>query len=360
VQNYVYGYRLSRLIVPLSCKQLALSCYIVGMPIRSIICKLLIAIAVVVCFATFLAFFNTQNWIAFLACQFRIQYLVILIIVAAVFAVLRKYCLSLICVIFAVINLLVLPGLFGSHSLEKEASHFRILQINVNYKNDDYSRVLNYIRKVNPDFLLLQEYTPEWKGALSSELSKQWPNKVEVVRTDTFGIAIFSRSKIQRHEIIQLGAYEWPSINCEVLVSNRSMKIFATHLMGPIPEKGWRIQNSQLEDLETRVKALPTLLVCGDFNMTPWTSRFQRLLVEDKLYDSRSGFGLQASWPSQRPILVSKLLKLPVRLELTGINWLVGLPLDQCLVTSDINILHREIGPNVGSDHFPVIVDIAK
>ena len=328
---------------------------------KNAICKILIGGASVVCVATLLAFFDAQTWIAFLACQFRIQYLVILIIVAATLAALRRVRLSLVCCVFAAINCLVLSGAFGgSHSLDQAANHFRILQINVNYKNEDYDHVLSYIREVNPDFLLLQEYTPDWRDALSSELSKQWSNKVEVVRTDTFGIAVFSRSEIQKQEIIYLGALEWPSVSCEVRLPNRSLNIFSTHLMGPIPETGWRIQKTQLKDLQSRAKAASSLLICGDFNMAPWTSGFQHLLSFAKLHDSRSGFGLQASWPSQRPIVVSKLVKLPVRLELTGINWLVGLPLDQCLVTNDIRVINREIGPNVGSDHFPVIVDIAQ
>ncbi len=43
---------------------------------------------------------------------------------------------------------------------------------------------------------------------------------------------------------------------------------------------------------------------------------------------------------------------------LFGLNTLVALPLDHCLVSDEILVANRRVGPFVGSDHFPVVVDL--
>ena len=328
-------------------------------PARAVVCCALSLAAFIAGAGTFLGFFDARNWNAFLACQFRIQYLAILLVVAAILSLLRWYREASLCCIFAVINLVALSGaISGSHGAGDTGPQFRILQINVNNKSSEYDRVLEYIHAVDPDFVQIEEYTPSWKDALSSKLAEHWPNKVEVVRNDPYGIAVFCRSELRRTEIIHLGGCEWPSIVCEVPFKSGSINILSAHLKGPIPEAGWYKQIEQVNDLQSRAKVIPSLLICGDFNMTPWSTNFQQLIAETKLRDSRAGYGLQSSWPSDRPIMVSKLFKLPIRLELFGINRVVSLPIDHCLVSKEFQVVHREIGPDVGSDHFPVTVDI--
>jgi endonuclease/exonuclease/phosphatase (EEP) superfamily protein YafD len=58
------------------------------------------------------------------------------------------------------------------------------------------------------------------------------------------------------------------------------------------------------------------------------------------LRDTRAGFGIQASWPTQIPPL--------------------GIPLDHCLVSPELVVLDRRLGPAVGSDHRPVILELAR
>ena len=55
------------------------------------------------------------------------------------------------------------------------------------------------------------------------------------------------------------------------------------------------------------------------------------------LRDSSRGMGLQPTWPADIPLL-----------------WI---PIDHCLYSDGIEIRGRRTGPDVGSDHFPLIVD---
>lgn len=45
---------------------------------------------------------------------------------------------------------------------------------------------------------------------------------------------------------------------------------------------------------------------------------------------------------------------------LLGLNLLVGLPLDHFLVSHDLTFSSRQVGPFIGSDHYPVVVELAR
>lgn len=64
---------------------------------------------------------------------------------------------------------------------------------------------------------------------------------------------------------------------------------------------------------------------------------FKRLLRQSGLKDSAQGRGVCPTWPTFNPLML--------------------IPLDHCLYSSGIEIMARQTGPQVGSDHFPVIVD---
>ena len=81
------------------------------------------------------------------------------------------------------------------------------------------------------------------------------------------------------------------------------------------------------------------MIVAGDLNLTPWSPFFREFVDRSGLRDSRRGFGVQATWPS--------------RLGMAGI------PMDHVLVSQDGSVIDRRVGPSFGSDHRPVIVDLA-
>jgi endonuclease/exonuclease/phosphatase (EEP) superfamily protein YafD len=79
--------------------------------------------------------------------------------------------------------------------------------------------------------------------------------------------------------------------------------------------------------------------LAADFNITPWSPVFADILEGSGLRDSSLGFGVAPTWLS-RPLFF-------------------GLPIDHILVSPDIKVKNRHVGPDVGSDHFPVIADLA-
>jgi endonuclease/exonuclease/phosphatase (EEP) superfamily protein YafD len=80
------------------------------------------------------------------------------------------------------------------------------------------------------------------------------------------------------------------------------------------------------------------MILLGDLNTTAWSHAFQKLVKQMDLKDSRKGYGLQITWPSMMPIL--------------------GITIDHCLISDTISVLDHKIGPNIGSDHYPVYVEV--
>ena len=81
------------------------------------------------------------------------------------------------------------------------------------------------------------------------------------------------------------------------------------------------------------------VVVAGDLNVTPWSGHFRHLLSVSQLADSRTGYGLQLSWPA-----VSFLPAL--------------MPIDHILVSEQVQVLERQTSPPIGSDHRAVWADI--
>ena len=81
-------------------------------------------------------------------------------------------------------------------------------------------------------------------------------------------------------------------------------------------------------------------VVMGDFNTTPWSSSFRRLLQDGRLFDSLSGFGLQVSWPES--------------------NVLLRIPIDHAVLGPALAATARGTGPSFGSQHRSLHVTVTE
>jgi endonuclease/exonuclease/phosphatase family metal-dependent hydrolase len=70
-----------------------------------------------------------------------------------------------------------------------------------------------------------------------------------------------------------------------------------------------------------------------------WSPYYSQLMRDSGLMNARKGFGVLPTWPSHVPFL--------------------KIPLDHCLVSADISAAHIRTAEAIGSDHLPLIVDLA-
>lgn len=217
---------------------------------------------------------------------------------------------------------------------QQTTAAMKIISFNVLHSNRNTAEALELIVRESPDVVIVTEATETWQRALA-ELAAIYPYRIY----GPFG----GLPDQDPHAIGMLAKRPWLATGIEH--SNRTGRAFAVwarfaeltvvgvHLMNPIlrPAIDQRVEAGQLATLVTKVKG--PVIVAGDFNMTPFSSRFATLIKNAGLM--RAGGGLNASWPA----LIAPY----------------GLPLDHHLVGGGISSASMRPGPRLDSDHLPMI-----
>lgn len=290
--------------------------------------------------ATVIGYLGRYWWVFDLFSHFRVQYFIILALSATFTLVLNLWILTALAVIFTILNAIaILPLYKRVQRSSNYEGQLRIVMANVLRQNTSYTSVRRLINELSPDFIVLIETSDVWIKEMKP-IEAEYPYRFISNREDNYGISLFSRVPAIDSEVITFGDAGVPTIVASFDIRGWILKIICTH---PPPPKGRRnsqLRNQQLKEIAEYIAAQDTpVCLCGDLNMTPWSLFFNDLLARSGLIDSGHGFGVQPTWPSAIPIF--------------------RVPIDHLLVSPDITVLSRRIGPVIGSDHFPVIMDIA-
>lgn len=287
--------------------------------------------------ATLFGYLGRLNWFFDLFSHFRVQYLQLCLVPFMIALWTRRNKRAVALVVLVCLNYtFVLPLYFGKPA-PATGKPIRAMLMNINAGNGNTEQVLRSIEQFSPDLLLLEEVTPKWAHELEG-LNATYPYRVEEPQAGCFGMMLLSKYPLEHGQVVQIGTAGVPSIVAEMYSPQGVVSIIGTHPRPPVGADGSLQRNIQLEDLPRIVhqQKNPVLLI-GDLNTTPWSSHFKQLLNESGLKNSMKGFGHQPSWPSNM--------------------WFMRIPLDHMLCSEGIVIHNRMIGKDVGSDHFPVIVD---
>lgn len=293
-----------------------------------------------VCLLTLLGFLGRLWWFFDLASHFRSQYLFILFLSSLILLLGKQPAAAGGVAVFALINLaFVAPLYIHTNPAIEVVPDRRILLLNVLQRNNHYEEVRSLIRSEQPDIIVLVETNQKWLDELS-EFQSVYPYTHSKPREDNYGVALLSREPLQEAEIRYFGEAGVPSVVAHLLIGKYPLTVIGTH---PPPPKGAlnsTFRNQQLDGLADLAREQSgEVILCGDLNMSPWSPFFWRLLKKSGLQNSARGFGLQPTWPTDRPLL--------------------RVPIDHCLVSAGITVSNRQVGPFVGSDHFPVILDFS-
>jgi endonuclease/exonuclease/phosphatase (EEP) superfamily protein YafD len=303
--------------------------------------RVLGAMGAILLVTTLFGFAGRWHWFLDLFSHFRVQYAAFLVALGAVFLAGRRWRVGMVFAAAAAVNLgCVLPLYFGDErEVPPGAAMLRVIQFNIHTGNDNVTGVRAVIEEAHPDLVVLQEIDRSWAESLAW-LRKTHPHFLERPRTDNFGIGLYSRLPLADAEVVTFGAAAVPSVRAWVQTSAGPVFVLGTHPLPPAGARYSRLRNAQLEEVPDHLPEEPApVLVLGDLNTAPWNVHFRRLLHRTRLRDSTRGFGVQPTWPAGAPLL-----------------WI---PLDHCLFSPGIVICDRTVGPSAGSDHYPLIVDVA-
>ena len=298
-------------------------------------------IAWLACAGMVLAWGARWGWPLEWTCHFRVQYAWVLGASAVLLAVERQPLQAALAGVGALINVgYILPLYRREASSHQPGASCRIFFANLLASNRSHERLRRAIGAAHPDLVVLAEFTQEWLAALG-DLAADYPHSQAVMSDRGYGIIVFSRLPFTHAEIVYLEHAGPPPILVRVQVADARLTVIATHPLAPTTPGHLYYRDQQLLQLATLVRQQrEPVIVVGDLNATSWSPAFQALLRRATLRDSRQGLGIQPSWPVWMPP--------PLRI-----------PLDHCLVSDGVAVRRRRLGPHVGSDHLPILVDLS-
>jgi endonuclease/exonuclease/phosphatase (EEP) superfamily protein YafD len=241
--------------------------------------------------------------------------------------------------------LLALPLLWSAAPAERpgagqalaSAGHRNLRIVTFNTFGGNVEPIARFLLAEDADIVVLQEVAPRQATALAALLQQSYPHSHTCRAQDRCAAAIFAK-----HAWVAAGHEAWTKESPEMIWVQLDdpeigkLRVVGVHLHLPYRAEQQTRQVDRLIALSATFTG--PAVVAGDFNMTPWSYRLQRLLASTGL---RRHATFLRSWPTD----------LHPQFPLPAPAFLI----DHVLTTPDIKSASIRIGPKVGSDHLPVV-----
>ena len=214
-----------------------------------------------------------------------------------------------------------------STTLKASRSAVSLVVANVLSSNHDLERFEDWLAIESPDIVGILEVSE----AHQAQLEKlPYPHKLIHPQNGNFGLALLCREAPLEMEVLEAQT-SFPSI----FARWPNYSVLLTHPIPPVSQQAREVGDRQVGRLiASLADTKGPLIVIGDLNAAQWDLRLEPLR-EAGLVDARLGHGLLPSWPVDRTIL--------------------RIPIDHIFLPSGWASLECGRGPDIGSDHFPLI-----
>ena len=217
----------------------------------------------------------------------------------------------------------------------------RLLVANVYQDNRDVSRCMTLIEQCDPDMVLLVE-TNQWWCESISPLLKIYPHRIMIPLENTYGMIFLSRLKVSSHEIRYLVDDEIPSITADLQTPEGQLfRLYCLHPKPPVPGESDESTERDAEILlvgkESKQCKMP-VIVAGDLNDVAWSYTTHLFLKVSELLDPRIGRGFFSTFHANYRLM----------------RW----PLDHVFCSSHFYLHELKRLPSIGSDHFPIFIEV--
>jgi len=217
----------------------------------------------------------------------------------------------------------------------------RVVTSNVLMDNRDADRLLEHVRREAPHILVALESDRWWQEQLD-ELD-DYPHRIACPLDNRYGMHVYSRLPLHSPTIDFLVDDDIPSMGAFVeLEDGTRVRLHVIHPTPPAPGENPRSTERDVEllILAQRLEdcADPTI-VTGDLNDVAWSATTQLFRHRSGLLDPRVGRGMFNTFHAW--------------------HWYLRWPLDHTFVSGHFRVLDVRRLPSIGSDHFPVLFDLA-
>lgn len=232
-------------------------------------------------------------------------------------------------------------------SAEAVQPGLRVLTLNLHHQHADRQAIEAYLEREEPAFVLLTELPADGRGWLRG-LEESYPHQAVESLSSVFDVALLSRWPLDQVVFDRQVAGYLPVLTARACPASDTeappatgdcLTIVGLHAANPLGNSPRRDRQLRLAAEKAALAPGGRVLMLGDLNTTPWAPIFGEVLEQGGLRDSAPGFAPRATWLSRNPLF--------------------GLPIDHVLLGTGLEPTARRVGPDLGSDHFPVVADFA-
>lgn len=216
----------------------------------------------------------------------------------------------------------------------------RIMMANVLQDNRRADLVLAAVRSANADVVCLVE-TDDWWMAALAELDHEYSWVRRHPLSNDYGMVLYSRLPVTAFDLRFVVSDDVPSMRAVVqLKSGDEVVVHCVHPPPPLPESPSYGRDAELVLLgrEIAEHGRPAIVI-GDLNDVAWSYTAKLFRHVSHMVDPRVGRGLFSTFHAEHP--------------------LARYPLDHVFHTRDFSLRELRVMPYTGSDHFPIMVDLA-
>ncbi len=218
-------------------------------------------------------------------------------------------------------------------------------EITVIFSNTHYSSVsiealAHLIWQRQPSFVFLAELRESQFAELRSQLP-EYSGNIVPGGPDPWVHAISYLSLTELGEVSE-EVVRFDNMSPGLVVTSEALpdlQLQALHIFPPRSKRTVDLRDLALRNIAGYASNEENLVVVGDLNITPFSPPFNKLLEVGGLTDARVGSGPFGTWPTNLPIFTT-------------------IPIDHALWKGAWEVCKLERGPDVGSDHFPLVIKL--
>lgn len=296
--------------------------------------------------ATVAGFFGNVWWPFDLAADYRFPLMVLLAVLAVAYGFGFGRGAAAAFLVAAIVNgILIVPLWISQQPKPGGDTSLRVLTFDVEGEEGNRIEILDWVGSTEADVVFLHQTSQDWGTAV---VAAGLPYDVVVSPPGGFvlGTTVLARSGVDAGVA---GDEQEPFVEIVTSLDGESLTLLGVdaEIPGSSGEASTRLE--QFSAVSDRAAAVETrVAVVGDLSTTRWSHAFEVLAGDLPLRSSEDGSGYRPTWVALPTFGISALQRF------------VGLPLDHVLMSSDLTVVGREVGPDLAPNHRGLVVDLAR
>ncbi len=209
--------------------------------------------------------------------------------------------------------------------------------------NKNSQPLVDLVESKMPDLVIAMEIDDWWEKQLET-IEIDYPYTQETTNSAAYGMTLYSKFPLKDVKVNYLQNEKVPSFESVVQLKNgKSVRVYSVHPVPPahfedLPDNEGQ-REAEMVILGKMIKGdkLPTI-VAGDINDVSWAATDELTGTKDLLHDVRVGRGFYNSYNANNIFM----------------RW----PLDHFFVTKEFRLITLERQSSIGSDHYPIYVEL--